>query len=511
MARRLPTRRDMRTLALLVLLLGLPCVQANAQDADAPEGAVIDSVEMSGFSPYSLSPGLQKEFDSLIGTPLNRERLSQLVTRIEGEQPEMVAAVRSVARPDGKAHVIFLVARISDDTDLSENINARYIVESVDIDGPASEVSQGLRDDLQNLVGKRLDTDEAEKLKDRLEKELPGRDIARRISKGSEAGRIRVVFEIIEAPWIPFAPTRSKLVYHAEQGWSGVLDIPITVSGSRHRFTAGLVFNDIDDLIEEYSGFRLGFESRKIGTDKLGVRLDFGHFNATWEDATLSALSISPTIPEPYRNRLTFEPTATFAFSPSVRLAGGVSLSDLESLTHAPDSQKANAWIAGISADHTWKAADGRSSQSVEASYQLRAAVDGLDNDLLYKRHLGQASYRYKQGRGEALGSISLGYISGQPPLFERFSLGNSTTLRGFDKYDIAPTGGERMFHSSIEYRYHHVGVFFDTGSVWDRDGDAKIRYSTGFGVNNDSFFLLLGFPLNGNDATPIFMTGVRF
>ena len=124
----------MRTLALLVLLLGLPVMQARAQESDAPEGAVVDSVEMAGFSPYSLSPGLQKEMDSLVGTPLRRERLNEIVSRIEGEQPEMVAAVRSVARPDGKAHVVFLVARISDDTGLSENINARYVVESVDIE-----------------------------------------------------------------------------------------------------------------------------------------------------------------------------------------------------------------------------------------------------------------------------------------------------------------------------------------------------------------------------------------
>jgi|RhiMethySRZTD1v2_1073278.scaffolds.fasta_scaffold106613_2 hypothetical protein len=501
----------MRTLALLVLLLGLSFVQANAQEADAPEGAIIDSVEMSGFSPYSLSPGLQKEFDSLVGSPLNRERLNQLVSRIEGEQPEMVAAVRSVVRPDSKAHVIFLVARISEDTDLSENINARYVVESVDLEGPSSDVSQQLRDDLQRLVGKRLDTEEADRLKERLEKELPGRDVARRISKGSESGRIRVVFEIIEQPWIPFAPTRSKLIYHAQQGWSGVLDIPITSSRSRHRFTAGVVFNDIDELIEEYSGFRLGFESRKIGTDKLGVRLDFARFNDTWEDATLSALALNPGIPEPYRNRLTFEPAVTFAFSPSVRLTGGVSLSDMESLMHAPDSQKANAWVAGVSADHTWRSDDGRSQQTAEGSYSLRAAADELDSDLIYKRHFGQARYRYEQGRSEAIGSISLGYVSGEPPLFERFSLGNSTTLRGFDKYDIAPAGGERMFHSSIEYRYAHVAVFFDTGSVWDRDADAKIRYSTGFGVHGDNFFLTLGFPLNGDDASPIFMMGVRF
>ena len=155
---------------------------------------------------------------------------------------------------------------------------------------------------------------------DRLEGELPGRDVARRISKGSESGRIRVVFEVFEEPWIRFAPTRSKLVYHAEQGWSGVLDIPMSRSRSRHRFTAGIVFNDIDELIEEYSGFRLAFESRMIGTERFGARFEFSRYNQTWEDATLTAFALTPGIPELYRNRLTVEPTATFAFNPSVRV-----------------------------------------------------------------------------------------------------------------------------------------------------------------------------------------------
>jgi hypothetical protein len=510
MARRLPWRRDMRTLAMLFVLLGLPLL-ANAQEADAPEGAVIDAVEISGFSLYSLSPGLQKDINSLVGSPLNREGLNQLASRIEQEQPEVVAAVRGVSRPDGKARVIFLVARISDDTDLTENINARYIVETVDLEGPYNEISQQLRDDLQKLVGRRLDTDEAERLQERLKGELPGRDVARRISKGSQTGRIRVVFEIFEEPWIRFAPTRSKLVYHSEQGWSGVLDIPMSSSRSRHRFTAGVAFNDIDELIEEYSGFRLAFESRMIGTEKLGARLEFSRYNQTWEDATLTALASNPGIPELYRNRLTVEPTATFAFNPRVRINGGVSISELESLSNSPNSQMANAWLFGISGDHLWQGSrDVR--QRVEASYQLRAAVKGLDSDLVYKRHLGQARYQFDQGRSEAIASLSLGYITGDAPLFERFSLGNSSTLRGWDKYDIAPLGGERMFHSSVEYRYSHVAVFFDTGSVWDRNTDSKVRYSTGFGIHSDNSFLTVGFPLNNdNDSGPIFTAGVRF
>ena len=97
----------MKTLALLVLLLGLPVVAANAQESDAPEGAIVDSVEMSGFSPYSLSPGLQKDLNSLVGAPLSRERLNVLVSRIEGEQPENhfhgPASVHGKARGPGFA------------------------------------------------------------------------------------------------------------------------------------------------------------------------------------------------------------------------------------------------------------------------------------------------------------------------------------------------------------------------------------------------------------------------
>jgi hypothetical protein len=500
----------MRTLALLFTLLGLPLVAAHAQDSDAPEGAVIDAVEISGFSLSSLSPGLQQDINTLVGTALARERLDELASRIEDEQPEVVAAVRTVARSDGKARVVFLVARISEDTDLTENINARYVVESVEIEGPSDEVSQQLRDDLQKLVGRRLDTDEAEELRDRLEDELPGRDVARRISKGSESGRIRVVFEVFVEPWIPFVPPRSKLVYHAEQGWSGVLDIPFSKSRSRHRFSAGLVFNDIEDLIEEYSGFRLAFESRMIGTERFGARFEFSRYNQTWEDATLSALASAPGIPELYKNRLTVEPTATFALNPSIRVSGGLSIVELESLSNAPNSQMANAWVAGIAAGHRWEL-KGDIDQRVEGSYQIRAALDGLGSDLVYKRHLGEARYKFEQRHSEVLASISLGYISGDAPLFERFSLGNSLTLRGWDKYDIAPLGGERMFHSSVEYRLWHVAAFLDAGSVWERNAESRVRYSTGFGIHSDNSFLTVAFPLDSDDAGVTFMGGVRF
>ena len=118
--------------------------------------------------------------------------VAELAARIEAERPEVVAAVRGVPRPDGKVRVIFLVARISEDEDLVSNINARYTVEAVEIAGiPETRVSQALRDDLQALAGKQLDPDEAERLEDRLEAELPDFEVRRKISRGTQSGQIR--------------------------------------------------------------------------------------------------------------------------------------------------------------------------------------------------------------------------------------------------------------------------------------------------------------------------------
>jgi hypothetical protein len=501
----------MRTLALLFTILCLPVWVAQGQETDAPEGAIIDTAEVSGFPLDTLSPGLIKDINELVGTPLRAERLNQLASRIEDEQPEVVAAFRSVARPDGRARVVFLVARISDDTGLTENINARYIVESVEIGGAPSEVSSQLRDDLQKLVGKRLDNNEANRLNERLEDELPGREVKRRISKGSRAGTIRVIFDVIEEPWLLFAPMRSKIVYHEDHGWSGVLDIPLSDSRARHRFTAGLVFDNNDDLVEEYSGFRLRFESREIGTKKFGASLEFSRLNQSWEEATLAALASTPSIPGAYRTRVTVEPTATFAFSPGLRVNAGVSLSELESLTQSPLSQTANAWVFGVSGDNLWETPNG-GRQTAAASYGLRAGSGSLDSDLGYRRHLVRARYQFDYEKSTILAGFSYGYISGEAPLFERFTLGDTSTLRGWNKYDIAPAGGDRMFHQSLEFRLWHVGAFFDVGSVWDRSSDAKTRYSTGFGAHSDNGFLTFAFPLNTDNGGGLtFMAGVRF
>jgi hypothetical protein len=408
--------------------------------------------------------------------------------------------------------VIFLVARISDDGDLAANINARYTVESVEVNGvPESSISRTLWDRLQALVGGRIDPDALDSLSDQLAAERPGYDVKRRMSRGSRQGQIRIVFEFEESErsrWIPFTPSRSRYVYHSDQGWSGVQDIQM---GNRdHRALIGFAFSNTEDRVEEYSGVRLGVESRRVGNDRLGARVEVSWLNDTWRRQTLSAITTNPSIPELYRKQISVEPSMTVALTPHVRVSGGLSVSELQSRANPTESQMASAFVAGVDFTQSWDGEPGDTDRVV-AGYQLRKATDALGSDLIYTRHFGHAGYRYTRGFSVVIADAIFGGLSGQAPLFERFTLGDSSTLRGWNKFEIAPAGGDRMFHQSIEYRFHGFGIFFDSGSVWDTGSDKKFRFSTGFGYHDDNAFLTLGVPLNGDDLGVAVMAGVRF
>ena len=198
-----------------------------------------------------------------------------------------------------------------------------------------------------------------------------------------------------------------------------------------------------------------------------------------------------------------------FAFSADLSVAAGVSISELEPLFPATGSQMANAAVASIGYDRRWK--DGSdAAHQVDASFGVRAGSRELESDLDYRRYLGQGSYRYDFGRHHVQASGMAGGITGRAPLFERFTLGDSTTLRGWDKNDISPAGGDRMFYSSIEYRYTGLGLFLDIGSVWDAGTERQVRVSTGIGLHAGPAFLVVGFPLNTDNLTAVFTVGLR-
>ena len=499
----------MTRLVLLLVLLVLP-LPARAQQIDPPEGATIASAQVSGFDLGRLSPGLQEEISRLAGGPLNREQLNALAARIEAEQPRFVAAVRVLRIPDDAVRVVFVVAHIRDQ-DRKSNINARYLIEHVDIRGVAdADLSAELRDEMQALVGMPLGSESVMQVEEKLRQALPRYEVRRRIVRGSRTGEIDLLFVVNKAEsarWLHFEPLRSNVVFHSDQGWGSFLDFPI--GGRDFRVAPIIAIDHGDELIEEYSGFGLRFESRKLGTERLGASFEWSRFDPTWRDATIDALALDPRIPGIYDDRSTVTPLVTFAVTERLRVSGGVSVTELESLSGLSGAQMANAAVASIAYDDRFDENGGGHDLSV--AFVVRDASETLESDFDYRRYFGRASYRYQRSKHTVLLSGMAGGIDGNAPLFERFSLGDSRTLRGWDKYELAPAGSDRMFHTSLEYRYRGVAVFLDSGSVWDAGLDPRVRVAVGFGLHTGPFFMTLGFPLNTDESRAVFTTGVRF
>jgi hypothetical protein len=500
----------MRTLGLLLTLLVSTPQAATDQQAIVPEGTIITSAQVTGFDIGRLSPGLRDEIRKLAGTPFHQEVLDALAARIEAERPRYVAAVRPVMDADGSARVFFVVGR-QEMPKRDDNVNARYIVERADIVGvPDIELTAELREDLDALVGKRLDSGEAERLQQRLERELPGYDISRRIQRGTDVGRIRLVYEAHKKelpPWLRFESLRSNVLFHSEQGWGSYLDLGI--GDGNVRFTPLVAIDNADDLVEEYSGYGLRFETRKLGTRRVGASFEWSRFDSDWRAPTLEALALEPGIPAAYETRSTITPLVKLALSRDLSIAAGVSISELKPLFPASESRMANAAVASISYEREWKD-DLDATHRLAASFGVRAGSRELESDLAYTRYFGQGSYRFDFGRHHLQATGMAGGITGEAPLFERFTLGDSTSLRGWDKYDIAPAGGDRIAYSSIEYRFTGLALFLDIGSVWNANSERHVRVSTGFGFHGGPAFLVVGFPLNSDNLGALVTLGLR-
>jgi hypothetical protein len=394
----------------------------------------------------------------------------------------------------------------------------------VDVQGfDESKLSPGIRDEMKKLVGEKLDKEKANEIERLLDRELRPRHYAsQKVVKGSDRQHIVVIYEIRTVRWIPWVEVPSqRIVYHSKQNFSADLTIPIPVgNGARFLFGAS---DDQDELLERFAGFNLGFEMSKVGTDRLGVAFRYARYHERWQPSTVLADSESV-----YRERTTFDPTVTFAFDPRLRFIAGMSLSDLEIQYPAVHSAKANAAVAALAFRDNW--GDAGDKHSLNAAYDLRAGNHSLDSDFIYTRHQIHAQYIQSHNKNTLMLSFAGGVIAGNAPLFERFSLGNTSTLRGWNKFDVAPRGGNRMVHASLQYglgfpanvTFNSDGqqtrfgmgfhVFYDVGAVGDSGSPIQAKHSVGFGFGTASrFFMELGFPIRSSHVEPTFTMGFRF
>ena len=87
-------------------------------------------------------------------------------------------------------------------------------------------------------------------------------------------------------------------------------------------------------------------------------------------------------------------------------------------------------------------------------------------------------------------------------------------TLRGWNKYEIAPLGGDRVQYGSVEYVHRtRAAIFYDTGSIraGKRSGGEGIRHSAGLGIRGQNFYAYVAFPLREGRPEPVVITGTNF
>jgi hypothetical protein len=391
-------------------------------------------------------------------------------------------------------------------TPLEFNVNSRYIVESVEFAGDSPGLSTRLREEIQRAVGQKLNSAYLEDLARQIEREVRARTVTHRVERGSRPDHVKVVFQITRSE-PRFDLSVPKFLYHSKQGWSAGVDATVAVSS--HRFAFGLV-SDGDELAERYAGLLARYENRRLGTDRLRLRFDFESYHQQWNNATLEALDQRADVPGIYRTRHNFQPVLAYEPVRGLTLAAGASFQQIQTQFPAARTEAANAVVTTLRYQRRPESS-GPNHHSLDAGYSLRAATRSLDSDFVYARHRWHGQYTFTRGRHGLHDEISAGLITGRAPLFERFVLGNSSTLRGWNKFDLEPLGGDRAVHNSLEYRYRNFYVFYDCGSVWIDEEEPAVRHSAGAGIRHGIFSLALAFPVRDGRIEPVVMLGMNY
>ncbi|MBZ5623652.1 MAG: BamA/TamA family outer membrane protein [Acidobacteriia bacterium] len=406
------------------------------------------------------------------------------------------------------------------------NVNSRYTVETVVVtaDGwtttvtSASDrdekISSGLGKEIAALIGEKLNPSVLDDLARRLRKEFHARTVEHHVLRGKSPDYVQVVFDVKLRP-TRFDVTVPKFLYSAKQGWSGAVEGTATIRNN--GFTLGLV-SDGDELVERNAGLVTRYENSRLGTDRVHLRFQFETYHEQWNGNTLDGFLPDRTdattlaarnTADVYRTRQNFEPEVTFVLAKPLTLSVGASFQRLEDQFPAAQTESANALISTLR--YHRRLEDAENQHDLDAGYNLRAATKLLGSDLVYARHRVEFRYMLTRGKSVVIEDVSTGLISGRAPLFERFVLGNSSTLRGWNKYDLDPLGGNRMVHNTVEYRYGAFEAFYDSGAIWDQGETAILRHSLGVGLRQGLFSLAVAFPVRDGHIDPIFMVGMNY
>ncbi|HEX4274262.1 MAG TPA: BamA/TamA family outer membrane protein [Bryobacteraceae bacterium] len=395
----------------------------------------------------------------------------------------------------------------------STNVNQRYVIESVSLAGvevnqlPASRLPKSLRERLRGLVGEQCDVAMLDDLSTLIRHELHLRRVTEHLSKGTTPDRIRVNFEVVRRD-LAFDISLPKFLYHSKQGWTGELDASTRVK--QNDFSFGVVSNG-DDLTERFTGITARYDSAPLGSDKIRASLTLEDYHEQWNEATRDALPASGL--DLYRARWNVAPQVTFAVARPLTVSVGASFEETASESPAVGNQSTHAATLDV---HYGRRIEGDTvQQQIDGKYSLRVATRALGSTYSYARHLISAKYEATAGRQTVSDEFMGGSITGEAPFFDRFVLGSSSTLRGWDRYEIDPLGGSRVVHNEMSYGYRFgertVEGFYDTGALWQSDRAATLRHSLGVGYKQGIFVLSVAFPVRSGRFETVFMAGMNY
>jgi Omp85 superfamily domain len=384
-------------------------------------------------------------------------------------------------------------------TPVALNANSRYIIEGVHY---PTKVGAQLREELNRLVGERYDEQAVKQLAQRMRRELHASAVTHRLERGDEQDHVKLFFESRGRRFEQAADV-TKLAYHSKQGLTGGLEAGTDI----HQLHVGFgVQSDADTLLERYAGINANVS--RVIAERVRLRFDFEDYHEIWNRTTrLAEADSSDGI---YRERRAFRPTVSVEVAPGLVYTAGVDLEHMEFQFPAVRTLAANSVINTLRLRRKW-GYSGSLMQVVDAGYSLRAATKVLDSDFVYARHFADARYTLHIGENHLTLRAAGGSISGSAPLFERFAPGNSSTLRGWNKFDISPIGSSRMAVGSVEYRYDNFLVFYDVGSAWDAGEPRVVRHGTGAGFGGHGWYIAVAFPIRSNGVQPVFLVGTAF
>ena len=392
----------------------------------------------------------------------------------------------------------------------TDNVNCRYTVERVDLTGYQSmSVSRSIRQRLNGMIGRNLDSTALNRIAARIRDELRVEEVHIRIGKGTRPQQVAVQLEI-EHHHKAIDFNLSRLGYMSSEGATAAAGITAEFAGNRASMSYLL---DADQLVERATGFQGGFERTRLTHDsRLGVRVNYGALGETWNRASVSAFAAQPATAVRYGFRQYVEPEVQVALTPELQFSVGASVERLENLAGAAGNLAANAVTGGLRY-HSRLEGSEAVTQDLDAFYSVRMATRALGSDFVYNRHTASVTYGLRH-LGQTLRFKWLaGVVNGNAPIYDRFAAGNSTTLRGWNRYALAPLGAGRIVHGSVEYRYRMIEAFYDVGSIGDRSQPQTggVKHSLGAGIRKDAFQLAVAFPLKNGRLDPVFLAGVNF